>query len=177
VIVAAMFPTLARLHVGSREGLRRAYTTVMPLMALLGLPVMAGLIIFADQIIAVLYGSDYAASANVLRLLAVAVFLIFVDTANTMLLYSGDDLGMVLRLSLLTTLANVLLNLILIPRYSYNGAAVAAILSSALSLLIFTPAVLRYLRGGTGNKKQGPHEGETPSTQRGTGGERPASLC
>ncbi len=103
------------------------------------------LLAFAGPIVRLLYGAEYAHSAAVLRLLAVAVFLIFVDTANTMLLYSGDELGKVLVLSLGTTAANVLLNLILIPRYSYNGAAVATIASTALSLLIFTPTVLRYL--------------------------------
>ncbi len=145
VIVAAMFPALARLHVRSRADLRRAYVTVLVVLTLLGLPVMLLLLAFAGPIVRLLYGAEYAHSAAVLRLLAVAVFLIFVDTANTMLLYSGDELGKVLVLSLGTTAANVLLNLILIPRYSYNGAAVATIASTALSLLIFTPTVLRYL--------------------------------
>ncbi len=145
VIVAAMFPALARLHRQSRTELRRAYVTVLVVLTLLGIPVMLALLLFADPIVLLLYGAEYARSAAVLRLLAVAVFLIFVDTANTMLLYSGDELGTVLVLSLGTTAANVLLNLILIPRYSYNGAAVATIASTVLSLLIFTPTVLRYL--------------------------------
>jgi O-antigen/teichoic acid export membrane protein len=155
VIVAAMFPALARLHRESRVKLRRAYRTVMLVLTLLGLPVMLAMIVFADPVITLLYGEGFADSVTVLRLLAVAVFLIFVDTANTMLLYSGDNLNTVLVLSLGTTAGNVLLNLILIPRYSYNGAAVATILSTVLSLLIFTPTVLRYLREGTGNREQG----------------------
>ncbi len=145
VIVAAMFPALARLHRQSRAELRRAYITVLAVLTLVGIPVMLALLLFASPIVHLLYGAEYARSAAVLRLLAVAVFLIFVDTANTMLLYSGDELGTVLAFSLVTTAANVLLNLILIPRYSYNGAAVATIASTVLSLCIFTPTVLRYL--------------------------------
>lgn len=145
VIVAAMFPAMARLHRQSRAELRRAYLTVLVVLTLLGIPVMLALLLFAGPVIHLLYGTAYAPSASVLRLLAVAVFLIFVDTANTMLLYSGDELGTVLAFSLVTTAANVLLNLILIPRYSYNGAAVATIASTVLSLCIFTPTVLRYL--------------------------------
>lgn len=145
VIVAATFPALARLHRGPRAELRRAYEAAVAMMTLLGLPVLVILVLFADPIITLLYGDAYAASAGVLRLLAPAVFLIFVDTANTMLLYSGDNLVTVLILSLATTGGSVLLNLILIPRYSYNGAAIATILATALSLLIFTPTVLRYL--------------------------------
>lgn len=145
VIVAAMFPAIARLHRQSRAELRRAYLTVLTVLTLLGVPVMLALLLFADPVVRLLYGAEYAPSVTVLRLLAIALFLIFVDTANTMVLYSGDELGTVLILSLGTTAANVLLNLILIPRYSYNGAAVATIASTVLSLLIFTPTVLRYL--------------------------------
>jgi O-antigen/teichoic acid export membrane protein len=160
VIVAAMFPSLARLHHESRERLRRAYVSVLAVLGALGVPVMLALLVVAEPVITLLYGSGYTESVTVLRLLAVAVFFIFVDTANTMLLYSGDDLRMVLALSLVTTAVNVGLNLILIPRYSYNGAAVATIVSSAVSLLIFTPVVLRYLAQGTGIRGQGTNEGE-----------------
>ncbi len=146
VIVAAIFPTLARLHRGPRPRLRRAYRSVMVVLTLAGLPVAAALALLAGPVTNALYGAEFAESATVLRLLAVAVFLIFVDTANTMMLYSGDNMGTVLALSLATTAANIGMNLLLIPRYSYNGAAAATIASTALSLLIFTPLVLRYLR-------------------------------
>ena len=46
----------------------------------------------------------------------------------------------------MTTAANVALCLVLIPRYGETGAAVAMIGSTALSILIFTPVVLRSLR-------------------------------
>lgn len=146
VIVAALFPMLARMHRGPRARLRRAYLSALGTLTLLGLPVMLLLIALARPIITVLYGDDYLESVTVLRILAVAVFLIFVDTANTLVLYSGDNLRTVMLLSVGTMTANVVLNLILIPRYSYNGAAVATILSTAVSLLIFTPLVLRSLR-------------------------------
>src|SRR5581483_10019016 len=84
VIVAAMFPPLARLHRESRQKLRRAYFSVLGVLAALGLPVMLAMILLAEPVIRLLYGSGYAESVTVLRLLAVAVFLIFVDTANTM---------------------------------------------------------------------------------------------
>ena len=145
VIVAALFPAMARLHHGPRADLRRVYRRMLGILALLGLPVMLGLIALAGPLMGFLYGDAYAGSVTVLRLLAVAVFLIFIDTANTVVLYSGDNLRTVLALSLVTMAANIVLNLLLIPPYGYNGAAVAMILSTALSLAIFTPTVLRYL--------------------------------
>jgi O-antigen/teichoic acid export membrane protein len=146
VIVAAMFPTLSRLHVESKPKLKRAYLGALGTLALLGLPVLVGLLLFARPLILLLYGEEYAASVVVLQLLAVAVYLIFIDTANTMVLYAGENLRPVVLLSLVTMSANILLCLALIPPYAERGAALATILSTAISIAIFTPAVLRSLR-------------------------------
>ena len=143
VIVAAMFPTLSRLHVESRVKLRRAYLGAMGTLTLLGLPVLVGMLLFARPAILLLYGEEFERSVIVLQFLAVAVFLIFIDTANTMVLYAGDNLRPVVLLSLLTMTANILLCLALIPPYAEKGAALATILSTALSIAIFTPVVLR----------------------------------
>jgi len=146
VIVAAMFPTLARLHVESRAQLRRTYLGAVTLLAALGVPVLIGLLLLARPIVLLLYGEEFAESTIVLQILAVAVFLIFIDTANTMVLYAGEDLRPVVALSVVTMSANLILCLFLIPRYEERGAAVATVLSSAISLAIFTPVVLRSLR-------------------------------
>jgi O-antigen/teichoic acid export membrane protein len=146
VAVAAAFPLLARLHVESRSVLRRAYFGALAILAAGSLPVALATWILAPFIIHVLYGTGaYAASVDLLRILSLALLIIFIDTANTMLLYSGDDLRTVLALSLVTTGANVGMNLVLIPRYGYTGAAWSTVLSELLSLAIFTPTVLRYL--------------------------------
>jgi O-antigen/teichoic acid export membrane protein len=146
VIVAAMFPTLARLHVESKAKVRKTYFGALVTLTLLGLPVLIGMVLFARPAILLLYGAEFAESVVVLQLLAVAVFLIFIDTANTMVLYSSDNLRPVVLLSLVTMTANIALNLALIPAYAERGAALGTILSTALSIAIFTPVVLRSLR-------------------------------
>jgi O-antigen/teichoic acid export membrane protein len=146
VIVAAMFPTISRLHVESKAKVRKTYLGALVTLTLLGLPVLVGMVIFARPAILLLYGEEFSRSIVVLQLLAVAVFLIFVDTANTMVLYADDNLRPVVMLSLVTMTANIGLSLLLIPPYAERGAAVATILSTALSIVIFTPVVLRSLR-------------------------------
>jgi O-antigen/teichoic acid export membrane protein len=146
VIVAAMFPTLARLHIESKAKVRTTYLGALATLALLGLPVLIGMVLFAGPVIDLLYGEEFAGSVVVLQLLAIAVYLIFIDTANTMVLYASDNLRPVVLLSLVTMTANILLNLALIPAYAERGAAVGTILSTALSIAIFTPVVLRSLR-------------------------------
>jgi O-antigen/teichoic acid export membrane protein len=146
VIVAAMFPTLSRLHIESKIKVRKTYFGALATLAVLGLPVLIGMIVFARPVIHILYGDGFAGSVIVLQLLAVAVYLIFIDTANTMVLYASDNLRPVVLLSMVTMTANILLGIALIPAYAERGAAVATILSTVLSIAIFTPVVLRSLR-------------------------------
>jgi O-antigen/teichoic acid export membrane protein len=146
VIVAAMFPMLSRLHVESRAQLRRAYVGAMGALTLMGIPVLIGMFLLARPLVLLLYGDGFTESIPVLRILALGVFLIFVDTANTMVLYAGENLRPVVLLSLVTMTANIVLCLLLIPPYGGQGAAWATVLSTALSISIFTPVVLRSLR-------------------------------
>lgn len=146
VLVAAIFPTMARLHVESKARVRKTYLTAMAALALLGVPVLIGLLILARPIILLLYGEEFVRSVAVLRLLSLAVFLIFIDTANTMVLYATENLRPVVLLSLVTMSANIALCLLLIPAHAEQGAAMATVLSSAFSIAIFTPVVLRSLR-------------------------------
>ncbi|MGH2599168.1 MAG: flippase [Dehalococcoidia bacterium] len=146
VIVAAMFPTLSRLHVESKAKVRTTYLGALVTLSLLGLPVLLGMVLLAGPAIRILYGEEFSESIVVLQLLAIAVYLIFVDTANTMVLYASDNLRPVVLLSLVTTAANIGFCLLLIPPYAERGAAWATILSTALSIAIFTPVVLRSLR-------------------------------
>ncbi|MGI8554056.1 MAG: flippase [Dehalococcoidia bacterium] len=144
--VAAAFPLLSRLHSGPRPPLRRAYFGALGFLAAAALPASIATWALAGFLIHLLYGSGaYADSVLILRILSIAVFLLFLDTANTMLLYSGEDLRLVVILSVVTMATNIGLNLVLIPRYSYTGAAVSTVVSEAISLAIFTPTVLRYL--------------------------------
>ena len=146
VAVAAAFPLLARLHVESRAMLRRAYFGALGVLTVGAVPAALATWLLAPFLVHLLYDAGgYAASVALLRILSLALLIIFIDTANTMLLYSGDDLRTVLALSLVTTGANVGMNLVLIPRYGYTGAAWSTVLSELLSLAIFTPTVLRYL--------------------------------
>ncbi len=111
-------------------------------MALLFLSALIGgsLFLGSQDLIKFLYGNGYLPSISILRLLAIALFFIYLDTIFlSPLLFTGFQKYYLLSV-LIGAVSNIVLNLIMIPIWSYQGAAIASISSNfliALAGLIF----------------------------------------
>ncbi len=145
VITVALFPSMSRLHLESKEQLRRVFRATMLVMAIAGVGVGVFLLVAAGPLIDVLYGDEFDGSVTPLRILAASLLLRFVNTPNSAILASGDRIGRLFWFSLVTAGLNVLLNLYFIPRWDSSGAAATTVISDGVSVLLFTVVVVRYL--------------------------------
>ncbi|TVU87610.1 oligosaccharide flippase family protein [Vreelandella titanicae] len=109
-------------------------------MLLLGLLFMLGIWIAADWGITLLFGKSYTEAAYVLKALSFSVPFMFVAFSAGAVLVTQNHIKLKVKIMLLVALLNVVLNLILIPKYGMIGAASATILSNALlaTLYFFT---------------------------------------
>ena len=104
---------------------------------LLVIPVIAGLILYARDIMELVFGSSYLPGTVSLQLLAAALFFAIGNgiAVNCMNAPLGEE-----RTSMTATIcaaaANVLLNLFLIPVMQENGAAISTITAESLVLII-----------------------------------------
>jgi O-antigen/teichoic acid export membrane protein len=124
---ANLLPVLTR---SGREGPEKQLATYHSAAAhvfALGLPVAIGGSLVADQIIATVFGADFAPAAPVLSILIWTFPLaLFRDTALMGLMSRGLE-GRVLRLTGWAALLNMALNLVLIPVWGMTGAAIATV--------------------------------------------------
>jgi O-antigen/teichoic acid export membrane protein len=142
----AVLPTMARLTTSTVPTVGAVYQRALKLVLAITFPIAAGAAILATPIIALLYGSGYHRSAGALMLLAVTITLAPVSSLTSQLLYAQDARRVVGITYAVVFVENALLNLILIPRYSLDGAALGTSLSEALvagTLLFYA----RHLRG------------------------------
>lgn len=84
---------------------------------------------FADEIIAVTYGSEYAAAAGVLMIHAWAAVFVFFNNTTWVWHIAENQQGLASVKVILGLILNVALNLVLIPRFGILGAAVATLVS------------------------------------------------
>lgn len=145
LVMAVLFPRLAR---GQRTESREAgdlYLGVSRILVWAGLSVAVLGIALAGPALTLLFSEAYAAGTSALIWLMTALIFVFWHAPNVAVLFSGEKLGPVVRFSFLTAGFNVVVNLVLIPRYGGAGAAAATAASELLSWSIFTPMVLSRL--------------------------------
>lgn len=139
-------PQFARLHAtGETAQLQWMVTASARVILLLTALVAAGLALFGKPVIAFAFGTEYTAGYVALAILAVGqLFNAAFGSVTFLLNMTGHERITVRALSVAVTV-NVALNLLLIPLFGLEGAALATATTLALWNFLMWRAVRRYL--------------------------------
>lgn len=140
---AAVYPVFSRLTTISEPPVGAVYQRSLKLAVALTLPLAAGGLVLAGPLIRVLYGSSYEDAETALRLLAPTIALYPFSYLTGYLLVSQDQQRILTWVYGLVTLENVLVNLVLIPWLSLNGAALGTSISQFLVAVVFVVVAQR----------------------------------
>jgi O-antigen/teichoic acid export membrane protein len=141
----AIFPILSRYAQAGRESLLRAYTLSLRALLLLGMPLAVGIALLADRIVVLFFGHEYAPSGTALMILIWFLPFSFINSLTQYVLIAVNQQRFLTFAFLLGAAFNILTNLILIPTYSYLGAAFTTILSEIVLLIPFLYAVRKHV--------------------------------
>jgi len=138
----SLLPTLTRLR-AALDRQHRLYHTATAHVFAATLPVALGGTILASGIITLVFGDGYAHSAAALRILVWAIPVsVLRDVAIVALMSAGRE-RRIFELTAWAAALNLLLNLLLIPRYSLIGAAAATVATETVRMV----AAYAYARG------------------------------
>jgi len=140
LISGSFYPVLSNLLEQSKEKIQNVWNYQMELMTLLGLPLVIGGIALAPQIIYFIYSTNFEASILAFQILLIMAGFIFLYRPLYDIMLVFNQQKKMFWITLGGALLNIILNLILIPRYSLYGAAVATVITHSAILLIY----LRY---------------------------------
>lgn len=126
---AAIFPAMSYYFVRSKDNLKLVFDKAMAYLTVLAVPIMFGLASLADRIIFSAYKAEYAPAVIVLQLLSIGLIFIFLNFPIGSLLNATDRQKLNTKLVGATMFVNIILNLILIPKLEYAGAAIAFLFS------------------------------------------------
>lgn len=144
LVSTTIYPVMSRLAVDDRTRLASVYRKTVVHLAAIGIPAALVMTWLAPEIMR-LFGPQYVDAARGLRVLVWASVCLYLSLAGGNLLISiGRE-----RINLLTLVAgaaaNVVLNLLWIPRWGYVGAALATVAAFAVILVTTVIAVEVYL--------------------------------
>jgi O-antigen/teichoic acid export membrane protein len=126
------FPVMARYARESPDRVAPLYWQSIHYLAALAVPVAAGTVVLAPEIIRLVYGEGYEPSAVMLAIIVWALPFVYAAVPNTRILLAFDGQEKVSRFLIITLAVNVVANLTLIPAFGGVGAATARVLSSAV---------------------------------------------
>ncbi|MGO8823337.1 MAG: flippase [Desulfomonilaceae bacterium] len=133
-IVSSVFPTIV-MNEAKNEVLRyQRLQKLFNLMASLGVCVAVVMTVASGQIVHILFGENYAASASVLSIQTWAGVFVCLGVASSSWLTAENLQKYSFYRTLIGAVVNVSLNFVLIPNYGIKGAAVATVISYGVSV-------------------------------------------
>jgi O-antigen/teichoic acid export membrane protein len=138
----ASYPVLARLTRSTQPTIADAYEKGCKGLALVMVPTGAGLALFATPIVSILYGHSFTQSAFPLRMMGIAMPVWAVLLFSTYMLASQDRQRLAAYALAVGAAVNIGANLLLIPEHSYDGAAIALVISiGAIAVMLLAVSV------------------------------------
>ena len=131
-----VFPALTRACASHSGNLQKFFSTIIVIMLALGLPFAVLTSYYADPLVLLLFGTEFALSVPVLIVMSMQVPLGFVNIALVNLLFAAGKQKMELWASVATTVVNVAANLALIPLLGPVGAALATVLCQLVAFIV-----------------------------------------
>lgn len=147
MISQSIGPTIARKKHSDPVGYEKSITQLFSLMWWTMLPLSVGIALFSQPIVALLYGPAYKASATVLAIHIFANIPVALGVSQGIWIINEGKNTLSLSKTVIGAISNVLLNLLLIPRYGALGAASATVfsqmISAVLSNIFLAPAIFK----------------------------------
>lgn len=148
MFVGAVFPKLSQLLKTNRSRFDQLAQTTFDFLVIGTIPFLTFVFIGAKYFTLLVARSSFAdaiRAGQTLQILAVALLAWFIGTLFIHVLIMADDYrGLIYNLAIVVTV-NLLLNFIVIPRYSYFGAAVTTGVTEILMLILTWGYTRRYM--------------------------------
>ncbi|MDD4289728.1 MAG: flippase [Patescibacteria group bacterium] len=133
---ASLYPAFTHFYNYEKEKLYNIFNKSMKYLLLISMPISFGIIAIAYPITIKIYGQSFIGSVLTLQILIINLPFIFLTFPTGAFLNACNLQKIHTRNIGITMIISIVLNLILIPIYAQNGAAIASVLSSAIYLIL-----------------------------------------
>lgn len=143
MFIASIFPIMTRTLHTDKAAAQRVINRVFEFLVLSGMAITLFVYTLAPFLVRLVAGDDFHAAVHPLRILSLAITLLFAAPVFYNVLLARDRQRDLIAIGIVLLIWDVSTNLILIPRYGYNGAAVATICTQAFGLIVLFVAARR----------------------------------
>lgn len=131
----AIYPIMSKCYVSKDDSLRFMFERSFKYLLIIAVPMGFGITTLASKIILFSYGPNYAPSVIALQILVWSEVFIFLNSVFGNLLNAINKQVVVAKQTMLASLLNIILNLLLIVQFSYVGASIATVITNCFSFI------------------------------------------
>lgn len=133
----AMMPILSRSFNDDSARFQGYVNQSLRYALIIGIPISLCLFVLADSIIVILYGAAFSPGVLVFRLISLALVFKMVGHSCATSLTASNRQGLRALSIGIVAVVNIILNIYLIPRFSYSGAGMATLATEILLFVLF----------------------------------------
>ena len=157
IFMGNVFPVVTHYIYAKDPRLEDAFQKSFNFLLMAGVPIAVGILMIANRIIMVVAGPEFTSASTIapvwglaatsslaLQILVVAVAISYISHLFGYLIIALGKQTKMIGPNLFLVIFNVGLNLVLIPRYSYIGAAVVTVLTEILVVFLYWRLMHRF---------------------------------
>lgn len=147
MFVGLVMPLMSKYAISDRNKFRETNQKSLTVILIFVIPLIVGTLFLSKKIVLLIAGPDFILSAGVLNILIIAAAIIFSGVLFSNMIISLKKQKKLAYIYGLGALLNLTANFILIPKYSYYGAALTTLLTELIVTLLMVFVLYRFLRG------------------------------
>jgi O-antigen/teichoic acid export membrane protein len=144
IISGTFYPVLSKASMNARDKLQKIWNYHTSIMIWLALPIMTGGIVLASKIIDYIYNPTFNPAVLAFQILVVMAGIMFFYNSLRWILIVVDQQKKLFWAVISGAIINIILNLILIPKFSLYGAALATVITHLIIFFLLLNYVLKF---------------------------------
>jgi O-antigen/teichoic acid export membrane protein len=138
IFINTLLPVLSRLNVENIERWKRVGSVMNKILFIVIIPITIIFFVYAPQIIGLIYGAKkYAAAVPILRVFALTLFVRFNLEAYALMLTTSERQHIRMKVVIVATALNLVLNYFMIRSHGAYGAAVVSLITNSFVGLMY----------------------------------------
>jgi O-antigen/teichoic acid export membrane protein len=146
MFMGILLPLFAKYYIQDKTRFQHIFQQAFNIILTIAIPLTVGGILLSSNILGLIAGSEFLPSTTTLQVLFVGIGFIFLGNLMGHILIGSEFQNKSMYIAIIGAFVNVVLNLYLIPKYSYLGAAIATAITEGLVLISYIYLVRRYVR-------------------------------
>lgn len=145
LITRSFFPMLCKYSGdSSRDKLQKTWNYYAAAMLCIAIPVVAGGIVIAPKMIPYVFGRDFGPAVLVFQIMIIVTGLALISEPFNQILVVFNKQRKIFWITIIGAALNIVLNAIVIPRYSLYGAAAVTVITYLVMCILYMSLTKKY---------------------------------